>query len=173
MKFKLTVLLLIAAVALTLSPQESTARKASYGECITVNPIGLAFGGINAMYERQISKNNSFTAGGYLYSSGDWMGYGIGGSYRWYIDLFKTRKRPIEGFAVGPRVRIDTWTWEGGRVSPYDDGITFTIGGEAVYKWIWDDFVLETGIVVNFNVAGLEGLDYSPFGLVGSIGYAW
>ncbi len=172
MKFKITAFFVILALALTLTTQESKARKASYSQAITVNPIGLAFGSLNALYEGQLSKKNSFTAGGYLFTIGDWVGYGVGGSYRWYIDLFKTRKRPIEGFAVGPKAQIDTWTW-GGAAKSYDGGVTFTIGGEAVYKWIWDGFVLETGVVVNFNLAGLEGLNYSPFGLVGSIGYAW
>ncbi len=173
MKTKLITALLIVAALFAVSTNQSKAARSNYAQSITVNPIGLAFGLLNATYEQQISKTNSFTINAYYWGIGDWAGYGAGGSYRWYIDLFKTRKRPIEGFSVGPRAQFSTWSW-GGYASAYDNGISFSIGGEAVYKWVFGEgFAVEAGIDVLFPITHPDGLSISPFGLIGAIGYAW
>lgn len=165
--------MILAFVFFAVATNNSFAAKSSYSQSITANPLGLAFGLLNATYEQQLSPNNSFTVSGYYFSITDWNAYGIGGSYRWYIDLFKTRQKPIEGFSVGPKAGFSFWGWDG-ITGIYDDGMTITIGGEALYKWVWDGFALEVGINLDFPVIkpkGLSGL--TPFGLVAAVGYAW
>lgn len=182
MKFKITTILLSIAIMFSLTINNASAKKVTYHQSITVNPIGLAFGMINATYEQQLSKTNSFTVSGLYWdlgsSLGNWTAYGIGGSYRWYNDLFHTRKKPLEGLSFGPKIAISTWTYN---VSEYweselDGGLTVAVGGEATYKWVWSNFALETGVDILFNVispSDLSGSGYSAFGLVGAVGYAW
>jgi len=172
MKSKITTLLILAALIFFANAQSNYAAKGNYSQAITTNPLGLAFGLLNATYEQQLSSNNSFTVNGYYWTITDWIGYGIGGSYRWYFDLFKTRQKPLEGFSVGAAINLNSWTWNG-FVSAYDNGITIMIGGTATNKWVWDGFALEAGVSLGFPIVGLEGLNISPFGLVGAIGYAW
>jgi hypothetical protein len=179
MKLKISLVLLIAAIAISIVPDKLSAQRSSYNEAITVEPLNFLINGIiNAKYEQKLSPTNSFTVGGLLAyshpSGGTWLGIGVGGSYRWYVDLFKTRQKPIQGFSVGPRASILYLSFDNEQnASPLKNGTIFRIGGEANYKWIWDAFVLEAGILLEFPV--LNGSDFEPgaFGLNASIGYAW
>ena len=113
MKFRITTILLIIAVVFSLNTNNATAKKVTYHQSITANPVGLAFGMLNATYEQQLSRTNSFTVSGYYWdlgsSAGSWVAYGIGGSYRWYNDIFHTRKKPLEGLSFGPKIAISSW----------------------------------------------------------------
>ncbi|MFC2130955.1 hypothetical protein ACFLSQ_05935 [Bacteroidota bacterium] len=179
MNFKITIILIIAALFISITPNNLSAAKTSYAEAITIDPLNFLLNGIiNAKYEQKLSKNNSFTVGGVLFydsnKDGKWLGVGLSGSYRWYFDLFKTRKKPLQGFSVGPRVTISHYSFTPDKNVGSDfGGVMGTIGGEAMYKWVWDNFVLETGIVLNFPILEAEGSNYSAFGLNASIGYAW
>jgi len=179
MKLKIIMMLLLGIIAITGMPNYALAQRASYNEAITIEPLNFLMNGIiNAKYEQKLSPTNSFTVGGLLVyknpSGGTWLGIGVNGSYRWYIDLFKTRQKTIQGFSVGPRASILYLTFDNEQnASALKNGTIFRIGGEAMYKWIWDSFVLEAGIVLDFPV--LNGSDFEPgaFGLNASIGYAW
>ncbi|MFH1051567.1 MAG: hypothetical protein V1779_11655 [bacterium] len=183
MKYKLILLLLIAVISVTTIPVKLTAQKASYNEAITVDPLNFLLNSIvNAKYEKKLSPTNSYTIGALLIyrttsgqSSGTWMGYGLSGSYRWYYDLFKTRQKAIQGFSFGPRASLSYYGFSGDHNVSDDNATVITIGGEAMYKWVWDSFVLETGILLDFPLYGHKDLPwtYGTFGLNAAIGYAW
>ncbi|MFA6571662.1 MAG: hypothetical protein WCT77_10580, partial [Bacteroidota bacterium] len=150
MKSKITVAI-VALALLVLSSTGVFAQK--YTHAISANPIGLVFGLFNATYEQQVAPINSFTINGYYWSIVDWAAYGIGGSYRWYPKLFDDGKRPLEGFSCGPLVQIGFWKWNGwGTYSDYG-GVSFAIGGEAAYKWVFGGFVVEPSINLVFNLS--------------------
>jgi hypothetical protein len=179
MKYKIIVALLFAVCAIISLPNITLAQKSSYNEALTIDPLNFLMNHVvNAKYEQKLSPKNSFTVGGLIAysnpSGGTWLGIGVNGSYRWYIDLFKTRQKTIQGFSVGPRASILYLSFDNEQnASDLKNGTIFGIGGEAMYKWIWDSFVLETGIVLEFPI--LNGSDFEPgaFGLNASIGYAW
>ena len=171
MKVKIISILAVVLMFITLNTNNSYAAKSIYGHAITANPIGLAFGRLDLTYEQLLSSTNSFTVNGMYWSIGDWSAFGIGGSYRWYLDLFKTREKPLAGFSVGPRASLGSWVWNGFADS-YDNGVSVSIGGEAAYKWIWDGFAVEIGLNLDFPLIKTEA-NMSALGLIGSIGYAW
>jgi hypothetical protein len=167
---------------LFLSVNLSAQQTENYDYAITANPLGLAFGLFNAQFEFQTSQNNSFLVRGNYWTPGvafsNWTAYGIGASYRWYLDAFKQGTTAITGFSFGPAVAVDFWSWDldddFGFFDDYDGGATFRIGAEANYKWIWGGFALEPGINIMFAVSDVEGLGtLSPFGILFNIGYAW
>lgn len=155
---------------------QAQAAVEDYDQAIMANPISLLFGWFNAAYEVQVTTNNSLVVNGYYFSLFDyWTAFGVGASFRWYFDAFNTGVTPIEGLGVGPLVRLEFWTYDdAGGPFAYDGGTGISIGGEAVYKWVWGGFVLEPGLNVTFGVADVEGLgDISPVGAQLAIGYAW
>jgi hypothetical protein len=179
MKFKISILIIIAGLIIAIIPGELSAAKTSYGEALTAEPVNFLLNNIfNIKYEQKLSNTNSFTAGAVLVSrslsGGSWFGMGVNGSYRWYFDLFKTRKKLLQGFSVGPRASILYLSFDNDKnFAALDGGTLFVIGGEAMYKWIWDSFVLETGIVLDFPIIGGGDFTYDPFGINVSLGYAW
>jgi hypothetical protein len=172
MKLKLFVILLLAAFALSLPSKTLVAQ--SYNNAISVNPIALAWGMLNATYESRVAANNSFTVSGYYWGYSSWRAFGFGGSYRWYLKLLQDQKKPLEGLSAGPAIAIGFWSWDGDTYfGGYDGGTSIAIGAEAAYKWVFDGFVVEPIIQIMFNVASISGLEYKPFGAGVNIGYAW
>ena len=171
MKFKLFVVLIIATLALSLPSKGVYAQ--SYNNAISANPIGLAFGMLNATYESRLSAVNTFTISGYYWKIVDWTAFGFGGSYRWYLKLLQDNKKPIEGLSAGPALAIGFWKWDGPYGSTLDGGTSIAIGGEVAYKWVFDGFVVEPIITIMFNAASITGLTYDPFRGGVNLGYAW
>jgi hypothetical protein len=179
MKGVYTILLSLFLLSSVTSYAQQTEN---YDNAITANPLGLAFGLLNAQYEFQLGSANSVLIRGNYWTPGGlfsgWSAYGFGGSYRWYMDAFKQGTTPISGFSFGPAVSVDFWSWDDEDVfgidTDYDGGATFRIGAEANYKWVWGGFALEPGINLMFAIADIEGLGtISPFGILFNIGYAW
>jgi len=166
----IAILLLLIAV-----PQNSAAKE--YHQQISVDPLGLIFGMFNVQYEKQYSAKNSFTANlqYWGYSSGiyKWSAIGVGGSWRFY--LMQDDILAIRGFSFGPLAQINYWSWTGSSVSSLDGGLSVSIGGEASYKWIFDnDFSVEPTFKLFFPLNNLEGLGgLQSYGLGCNIGYAW
>ncbi len=183
MKFKLLLVLIIAAISFGPTTSTLMAQKSTCNEAITIEPLNFLLNSVvNAKYEQKLSPTNSFTVGALIAyrttsgsTSGSWLGLGIGGSYRWYYDLFKTRQKALQGFSVGPRGTITYYSFSGDHNVKDDNTTVLTIGGEAMYKWVWDSFVLETGITLDFPVFGHNDLtwSYGSFGLNAAIGYGW
>jgi hypothetical protein len=73
---------------------------------IKVNPIGLAFGSLNAGYEHFVSEKASWTARANFYSRGilgiRYTGFGVGAGYRFYLS---EGERP-KGLYAGPIANV-------------------------------------------------------------------
>ncbi len=164
----------------------STPAKAAYNNNISADPFSLInWGRFNITYEHKVSRINSFTVFFESYNKDYhkyWNGYGIGGSYRWYISPFNDRKTSLEGFSFGPLAILSFWNTDGyyrkvGKNNVfYKDGTgsALTIGGEAAYKWVWGGFSLEPSIVLLLDVKGVDDRgDIDPLSLNVKIGYAW
>lgn len=176
MNIKSLLFVAVIAIAMLFSTVDGNAQKAAkrFHQSIGANPLGLAFGMLNATYEQQLKAKNSFTISGYYWSFLDWSAYGIGGSYRWYLFDKDTGKQPLEGFSAGPLVSFSTWSYDGAFNSTFDGGINVAIGGEAGYKWVFGSgFMVEPIIQVSFGIISITGLDYQPFGAGVNLGYAW
>jgi hypothetical protein len=171
--------LMMVFLLITINSVNSNAQqRGTYDNAITANPLGLIFGVFNAQYEFQTSGNNSFLIRGNYWTPGvafaGWTAYGVGASYRWYIDPFNQGTRPIEGFNFGPAVAVDFWSWDDDPFFNYDGGAAFRIGAEASYKWVFGGFAVEPGLNLMFSASNVEGLGtLSALGLLFNIGYAW
>jgi hypothetical protein len=176
MKFKISALLIIIVTFLLLCSTNSNAQKASYNQCIGVNPVTLLYNGtFSATYEQKIAPKNSFTLSGYYWSYYNMVAYGFGGSYRWYLKAFDDGKKCIQGFSVAPTLAIGFWSWNGNQALNNEyGGTSVAIGAEAAYKWVWDNFYIEPILSLSINMTNIHGLqNYRPFNLGANIGYAW
>lgn len=154
------------------------AQSSSYTNVLTCDPVDLLVSKVlNATFEHRVSYDNTFTiTGSYYKYSDNWSAFGIGGSYRWYIDLFKEGKKPLEGFSVGPMLRLSWWNWDGDNKygHSYDGGTYVVIGGEAAYKWVFSEhWVVEPIIRLGFGVTDVTGLGYEGWGAGVNFGYTW
>jgi hypothetical protein len=140
----------------------------NYNEAVTANPLALAFGILNVNYEMQVSKDNSLVLGATYLGYQGWSGFGVSGIYKWY--MFQDQDKAIKGFGFGPSASVSFLNYEN---SSYSSRMALSIGGEASYKWIIDDFVLEPVFGLNYNVLSEAGLDWRPFYLGVNLGYAW
>jgi len=170
---KRLLILTITVVMMLSSAMDAQAK--NYTKAITGDPLDFLLSKVfNVTYEHQISKDNSFTIFASYYNYSEyWSAFGIGGSYRWYLsNVLKDEKIPIEGLSVGPMIRASFWT------SDYYDfedanSIYVVIGGEAAYKFIFDDWVVEPIIRLGIGVTDVENLGYSGWGAGVNVGYAW
>jgi hypothetical protein len=162
----------LIALALTCVPGQQAQAQAR-DHVISADPLGLAFGMLNATYEQKVGNSNSFTIFGSYWSYLSWTAYGFGGSYRWYFNL-NDGKAPLEGLSAGPMISVGVWDWGGiSFINDYSGGTSIAIGGELAYKWIFGQFAVEPILRLNFNVASISGLDYRAYGLGVNLGYAW
>jgi multidrug transporter EmrE-like cation transporter len=161
----------ITIILMTASVQDLFGQRVvkNYNQSIGVNPIGLAFQFFNAKYEQQVTADNSFTVDVIYWGYATWTGFGIGGSYRWY--LFQENDKALRGFSFGPAVSVGFWSAD---ESVYNDATALNIGGEAAYKWVFEGgFMVEPYVSLTFNALSITGLNYQPFGLGVVLGYAW
>jgi len=194
--FVLSFAMLASASAQTTQAQTSQTQTAppdtgaAFTSAISLNPISLIFGLFDASYEFKLSKNNSLVVFGSYWDidAGYWAAFGIGASYRWYLDVSSVTKwnnKPmLEGFSVGPVASIGFWKWSGpsiidpatgANLNPYNGGVSFQIGGSAAYKWVFGGgWFVEPEITIWIPVASPSGFaGFSDFGLGGNLGYAW
>lgn len=123
---------------------------------IKVNPIGLAFGSLNASYESFVSDNASWTARANFYSRGiagfRYTGFGVGAGYRFYLS---EGERP-KGLYAGPIANV-------GFISSSDDFIgnytLITIGAVIGYQ-----VRLAERWFLDFNVGPTYGIITGDFG---------
>lgn len=167
-------LLLFSIAAVMMLSLASNLDAKNYKQSISIDPLDFLVSKVlNVTYEHQLSKENSFTVFFSYYSYSEyWTAYGIGGSYRWYLtDLLKDKKIPIEGLSVGPMVRASFWSNDYGY--DLDNSVYLVIGGEAAYKWTFNDFVVEPILRLGFGVTDVAYLGYSGWGAGVNVGYAW
>jgi len=111
MKRFLSMVILLCLIIPFLMPAPVSAQ---YNKAISADPVGLAFGIFNATYENKLGSSNSFTLFGsyFTFQSGDWVAFGFGGSYRWYLKIGDGNKA-LKGLSVGPYASLGFWKWKG------------------------------------------------------------
>lgn len=172
---------ILAAVIITPAFSQKTIGSSGimgkYGQAISIDPLVFLINKVfNVTYEHRIGEANSLTIFGQYFSPNEWWtGYGIGASYRWYIDITKDGKRALDGFSVGPMVGFSYWTmdnvfWES---QGWGSGGQLYIGGEVNYKFQFENWFIEPNIKYSFPIGDLVGLNYDYYGLGVNAGYAW
>ncbi|PHN05016.1 DUF3575 domain-containing protein [Flavilitoribacter nigricans] len=131
---------------------------------IKANPFGLAFGVLNASYEKFVSENASFTLRANFYSRKlagvRFTGFGAGGGYRFYLS---NSERP-KGLYVGPIANIATISTDDDDVSSY---ALITIGGVIGYQLrLSDRFYLDFNVGPTYGIITGKGIDddFDAFG---------
>jgi len=174
---KILVAIILLGIVITSADAQVTLKKKKYNESITFNPVSLVFGAFDVTYEKALSKDNSFTASLSYYSYDAWVGYNLGGSYRWYKPLDK--RHIIEGFSFGPAINFTYWDYSPAIESAsdaYDGGISVQIGGEIAYKMVIEKwFVVEPIAKFYLPLFSPDGLtdNFQYFGLGVNLGYGW
>ena len=158
---------------------------------ITVNPLGLVFGYINAHYEIALNEMNGlgFNAGANFYnlSGWSWFGANVSGEYNWYF-----QKHALNGWFAGPvagvsfvNINYEYTALDSSLalVTKKDSASSFGIqvGGHGGYRWIWDNgftLDLQGGFMYTVSSAVTLGGATAPFGGFGpllgvNLGYAW
>ncbi|MCK5741264.1 MAG: DUF3575 domain-containing protein [Chlorobi bacterium] len=177
MKAKLIGLLILVALIMTVPSQNVEAAKKGAKSVNSVVSLGLGINTIDIMYEKRMSKYNSFTAKvEYYHRYENWNGYGLKASYRWYIkDIIQDGKNPLEGLSAGPFARYTMWSYSADNLhASFDGGSSMAIGGEVSYKWLFEGkWTVEPLVEIGLSLTDPEGFGtMSPFGLTVSIGYA-
>lgn len=175
MKLRISSILAALLIAVSVfgftSNANAQARPSSKGNIISVEPLGLLgignFKHIHLQYEWRASNDNSWAVRGFLVpTSGNTSAFGFGGSYRFYI----ADSRALTGFNISPSADIFLITWGSQNYT------SFSVGGDAAYKWIFDSFGVEpyfrlrqyfTGDESDASFSGME------FNVGVYLGYAW
>ncbi|MCL2039285.1 MAG: hypothetical protein FWG85_02520 [Bacteroidetes bacterium] len=172
----ITLLIVFTFAAATLTTTTNAAEyTTSKSKVVSVDPLDLINGRINATFENKMSAKNSFTVNASYWSYWDWLSaMGIGGSYRWYIDPFEEGKSALNGLSLGPRVDMFYWSSN----FEYDDPwVTLAIGAEVNYKWAFGDggkWSVEPTIKFMFPVVkGKKYTYYTNYGFGVNLGYAF
>jgi Protein of unknown function (DUF3575) len=147
--------LLITAIAILTMSMSINAQ--SY---IKINPVSLAFGYIGVDYEKVVSDKNSFQVGAGFISRGilgtSYTGFGVNGSYRFYISKDDAPK----GLFVSPTVGANfvSFKYDGGLIGvPSTTSSSYTtigIGGLVGYQWLFSDdqFSFELGVGPQYGI---------------------
>ena len=162
-------ILLIFALCLVLPEagiSQEKKKRSKYTNAISFEALNLLFSkSMHVTYENQLQGDNiplgiqSFTVFGSYYNIST-NSFGIGGSCRWYPKLIPDRKKPFEGFGVGPFINLI-----------FDEQhMVFSFGPEIAYKFIIDNWVVEPALKFNFF---LNNTDYKPVNIGCNLGYAW
>jgi hypothetical protein len=182
MKIKSIVAFLIFAAVLVAPVYSQKTISSSgilgkYGQAISIDPLVFLINKVfNVTYEHRIGESNSLTIfGQYFNPTSYWTGYGIGASYRWYIDIMKDGKRALDGFSVGPMVGFTYWTLDNVYWADqgWGDGGQLYIGAEVSYKFQFENWFIEPNIKYSIGIGELTGLSYDYYGLGVNAGYAW
>jgi hypothetical protein len=156
MKKILLTLITIVAINATINAQ-----------IIKVAPISLAFGVINAGYEKQLGEKSSIYPSAYVYSRSSVTGFGLGLQYRRYLSASKDFPA---GFFVAPEVQYGSFKQKDLADFSYS---SFSLGAQIGYQWLLgDSFTLEASIGPAYWIAGGSSTGTVTYdGVLPSIGF--
>ena len=107
-------------------------------QIVKVSPIALAFGVINAGYEKQLGDKSSIYASASFYSRSTISGIGLGLQYRKYLSSSKDFPA---GFFVAPEVQYGSFKQKDFGDFGYS---AFSLGAQIGYQWLLgDSFTIE------------------------------
>jgi hypothetical protein len=134
---------------------------------IKLNPISLAFGNINFMYQRAIGRSSAVQLGGnywYRFLGTEVSGFGVRGGYQFFVTN-RTKSSP-EGFYVGPHLSYNSLTEK----STDNKATTFGVGLMLGYQWIWKSGLsLDLGIGPMYTFANEENTENSFEGFLPNV----
>ena len=166
--------LVIAFVFTAATLGHAASYTTSKGAAISIDPIDLINGRVNLTYEKKLGANNSLTINGSYWSWASWLSaFGVGASYRWYIDPFDEGKTTMNVLSVGPRADFFFWSYD---LSYVDHTYTtFAIGAEVNYKWTFSDkWIVEPTLKLMIPVKKESGYDYyNNYGFGVNLGMAF
>ena len=132
---------------------------------IKTNPLGLAFGNLNATYEKVLNEKSSvlgsinFT---YRIFGVDVNALGLGGAYRFYFSHAK--KQVPAGLYINPQIGFNF-----GSVDDLSYN-AFSLGAEVGHQWVWESgVVLDLGIGPNYISLSGNDVDSINFDSDGGI----
>ncbi len=136
-------------------------------QIIKVAPISLAFGVINAGYEKQLSDKSSIYPSASFYSRSTVSGFGLGLQYRRYLSASK--EFPA-GFFVAPEAQYGSFKQKDLNDFSYS---AFSIGAQIGYQWVLgDNFTLEASMGPAYWIAGGSNTASVTYnGVLPSIGF--
>ncbi len=148
------------------------ARPSSATQDIAGSPVGLLVKGpFTIQYEWKAANLQSWAVRLHLYEAPAEtyrVGFGIGGAYRFFI----ADSRALTGLSVAPAADIIFY----GSSQLLKSPVSFQIGGDIAYKWIFDQISLEPMFGLRIGFGGAEGIT-SRTGLQPVlqvfVGYAW
>ncbi len=124
---KKIILLVVALVFVNFAKAQQSVVK--------VNPLGIAFGVINATYEKALSESGALEIGASYFN---WSSIGVSGlggdvAYRFYFS--KNNDAP-EGIYAAPLVGVNSLTYKDD--SNNETALFISLGAKAGYQWIFD-----------------------------------
>jgi len=133
-------------------------------QTITVNPLGLMGGVLNAQYEKPLGNLNSLLLSAGFVNVGVVSGFEVGAGYRKYL---KGERSGL--FAEGDVSFVSV-------SAPGTSATGFAIQGLCGFKWVSDKgFTVEAGAGGSYITAKMEGYTFGGFGpaLRLALGYTW
>jgi len=136
---------------------------------IKLNPISLAFGNINLIYQRALGKSSAVQIGGnywYRFLGTEVTGFGIRGGYQFFV-TGRTKTAP-EGFYVGPHLSYNSLKEK--ETDVQNSVNTFGVGLMLGYQWVWKSGLsLDLGIGPMYTFAQEENTETSFEGFLPNI----
>jgi len=175
-KFLAILLLVFSFTVASLTVNAAALHSTNHASVISIDPLDLLFEGrITATYEQKLSTRNSFTVNAIFWNhSKDAFAFGVGGSYRWYFDLFEEGKSSLNGLSIGPRLDFLFWDWAGNDEKKAASFSTLALGGEVNYKWVFDGkWSVEPTIKFVIPVLRKSGYSYTNHGVGVNLGYCF
>ena len=151
-------------LALVLILSFASVSMAAGDQTITVNPLGILSGVINAQYEKPTGDLSSLLLSGGFVSIGSVSGFEVGAGYRKYLGEERSGL-----FAEGSVAFVSV-------SAPGASATGFGVRGLCGFKWIFDKgFTVEAGAGAGFVTAQMEGYSYGVFTptLRLALGYTW
>jgi hypothetical protein len=179
---KKLLIVMVAVMAICGASNSASAAKFTTNSksILSVDPVDLINGRVNVTYEMADplfgGKNNSLTVSGSYWGYSEWLtAFGVGASYRWYLDPFDEGKRSLNGLSVGPRLDFYYWGYDYYGFS--DSWSTLAIGAEVNYKWVFAKGKFSVEPTFKFTFPILKP-DYGYFGYTNwgfgvNLGYAF
>jgi hypothetical protein len=136
---------------------------------IKVNPISLAFGNINLIYQRAIGKSSALQIGGnywYRFLGTEVTGFGLRGGYQFFLTN-RTKMAP-EGFYLGPHLAYNSLKER--ETETQSSATTFGVGLMLGYQWVWKSGLsLDLGIGPMYTFAQENNTENSFEGFLPNI----
>jgi len=166
---KKIVLLFTFIIGLSMSCFAQDDAEENLPNIIKLNPISMAFGNINLIYQRAIGKSSAIQIGGnywYRFLGTEVSGFGIRGGYQFFV-TGRTKTAP-EGFYVGPHLSFNSLKERSTDVPT--SATTYGVGLMLGYQWVWKSGLsLDLGVGPMYTFAQEDGTDNTFEGFLPNI----